>query len=356
MALKFIDDTDDCGSDAQAIDAIDYAAENGATLINASWGGTDRTTCSTRRSPTRACSSWLRRAMRGWTWTPRASLLSGRVERPQRPDRRRHRPDRTAGEPRTTARQPSIWSRCAAASSASRDPARTAARRRASRGATERRWPLPTSRASRRGAERCQRSALSTATLRAHRGRRRTRDGELLQLQRADRERLPRGDQLGRRRYHRAHGGSILARSSAAASARRSPGEAATGSFGGGSTSWRRAARFVGTIAAQSGRIDPAVARLRNDVPVRDADAHVGRLARADRVWATHRGDALPGRREAWPAPSRYLDVVELGERRKLRTSTKAGAYVEFRRRDGDRRRRSPRTDELGEAKISMTS
>ena len=73
MALKFIDDTDDCGSDAQAIDAIDYAAENGATLINASWGGTDRTTCSTRRSPTRACSSWLRRAMRGWTWTPRAS-------------------------------------------------------------------------------------------------------------------------------------------------------------------------------------------------------------------------------------------------------------------------------------------
>ena len=35
-------------------------------------------------------------------------------------------------------------------SSFPRSPARTAARRRASRGATERRWPLPTSRASRR--------------------------------------------------------------------------------------------------------------------------------------------------------------------------------------------------------------
>jgi subtilisin family serine protease len=42
MALKFIDDTDVCGSDAQAIEAIDYAVENGATLINASWGGTDQ--------------------------------------------------------------------------------------------------------------------------------------------------------------------------------------------------------------------------------------------------------------------------------------------------------------------------
>ena len=44
MALKFIDDKDGppCGSDAAAIDAIDYAANNGATLINASWGGTDQ--------------------------------------------------------------------------------------------------------------------------------------------------------------------------------------------------------------------------------------------------------------------------------------------------------------------------
>ena len=40
MALKFIDDLDDCGQDVMAIEAIDYAAENGATLINASWGGT----------------------------------------------------------------------------------------------------------------------------------------------------------------------------------------------------------------------------------------------------------------------------------------------------------------------------
>ena len=42
MALKFIDDVDDCGMDDQAIEAIDYAADNGATLINASWGGTGR--------------------------------------------------------------------------------------------------------------------------------------------------------------------------------------------------------------------------------------------------------------------------------------------------------------------------
>ena len=41
MALKFIDDVDPCGDDARAIEAIDYAANNGATLINASWGGTD---------------------------------------------------------------------------------------------------------------------------------------------------------------------------------------------------------------------------------------------------------------------------------------------------------------------------
>jgi subtilisin family serine protease len=42
MALKFIDDIDGlpCGSDEAAIDAIDYAANNGATIINASWGGT----------------------------------------------------------------------------------------------------------------------------------------------------------------------------------------------------------------------------------------------------------------------------------------------------------------------------
>jgi subtilisin family serine protease len=40
MALKFIDDVDTCGDDARAIDAIDYAANNGADIINASWGGT----------------------------------------------------------------------------------------------------------------------------------------------------------------------------------------------------------------------------------------------------------------------------------------------------------------------------
>ena len=42
MALKFIDQDAGCGSDAMAIEAIDYAADNGATLINASWGGTGR--------------------------------------------------------------------------------------------------------------------------------------------------------------------------------------------------------------------------------------------------------------------------------------------------------------------------
>jgi subtilisin family serine protease len=40
MALKFIDDVQSCGDDAMAIDAIDYAANNGADVINASWGGT----------------------------------------------------------------------------------------------------------------------------------------------------------------------------------------------------------------------------------------------------------------------------------------------------------------------------
>jgi len=40
MALKFIDDVQSCGDDAMAIDAIDYAAANGADVINASWGGT----------------------------------------------------------------------------------------------------------------------------------------------------------------------------------------------------------------------------------------------------------------------------------------------------------------------------
>jgi subtilisin family serine protease len=40
MALKFIDDDSAwCGSDLMAIDAIDYAREMGAHIINASWGG-----------------------------------------------------------------------------------------------------------------------------------------------------------------------------------------------------------------------------------------------------------------------------------------------------------------------------
>ena len=97
MALKFIDDTDDCGSDAQAIDAIDYAAENGATLINASWAARIE-----RRA--RPDDRRLGPALRGCVGQcgdgpgrPGRQLLSGRVERPQRPDRRRHRPDRTAG-------------------------------------------------------------------------------------------------------------------------------------------------------------------------------------------------------------------------------------------------------------------
>ena len=39
MAVKFIDDSGDCGTDAMAIEAIDYAASFGVPIINASWGG-----------------------------------------------------------------------------------------------------------------------------------------------------------------------------------------------------------------------------------------------------------------------------------------------------------------------------
>ncbi len=39
MGLKFIDEGFACGSDAQAVEAIDYAASFGVRIINASWGG-----------------------------------------------------------------------------------------------------------------------------------------------------------------------------------------------------------------------------------------------------------------------------------------------------------------------------
>jgi subtilisin family serine protease len=39
MALKFIDDSGQCGSDEMAVAAIDYAASFGVRIINASWGG-----------------------------------------------------------------------------------------------------------------------------------------------------------------------------------------------------------------------------------------------------------------------------------------------------------------------------
>ncbi len=39
MALKFLDDSDACGFDSMALDAIDYAASFGVPIINASWGG-----------------------------------------------------------------------------------------------------------------------------------------------------------------------------------------------------------------------------------------------------------------------------------------------------------------------------
>ncbi len=39
MALKFIDDGQECGTDGMAVDAIDYAASFGVGIINASWGG-----------------------------------------------------------------------------------------------------------------------------------------------------------------------------------------------------------------------------------------------------------------------------------------------------------------------------
>lgn len=44
MALRFLGSDPSCGADAQAIDAIAYAAANGAKIINASWGGTDVST------------------------------------------------------------------------------------------------------------------------------------------------------------------------------------------------------------------------------------------------------------------------------------------------------------------------
>jgi subtilisin family serine protease len=43
MAIKFLEaQNDSCGTDAQAIDAIDYAASFGVPIINASWGGTGK--------------------------------------------------------------------------------------------------------------------------------------------------------------------------------------------------------------------------------------------------------------------------------------------------------------------------
>lgn len=39
MALKFIDDSPDCGLDSMAVEAIDYAASFGVRILNASWGG-----------------------------------------------------------------------------------------------------------------------------------------------------------------------------------------------------------------------------------------------------------------------------------------------------------------------------
>ncbi|CAN5509778.1 hypothetical protein BH20CHL7_BH20CHL7_03890 [soil metagenome] len=39
MALKFIDDDEDCGRDGMAVAAIDYAASFGVRIMNASWGG-----------------------------------------------------------------------------------------------------------------------------------------------------------------------------------------------------------------------------------------------------------------------------------------------------------------------------
>ncbi|MBA2700154.1 MAG: S8 family serine peptidase, partial [Chloroflexi bacterium] len=39
MALKFIDDSVQCGLDSMAVEAIDYAASFGIRIINASWGG-----------------------------------------------------------------------------------------------------------------------------------------------------------------------------------------------------------------------------------------------------------------------------------------------------------------------------
>ena len=112
MALKFIDDVDNCGMDDQAIEAIDYAANNGATLINASWGGTganpvlDQTIIDFEPAVRRSVGQRRRRPRRS-----RRGLLSRRVERGERPDRRRHRPDGPARRTsRTTARRGSTSS------------------------------------------------------------------------------------------------------------------------------------------------------------------------------------------------------------------------------------------------------
>ena len=42
MAVKFIDNSGNCGTDAMAVDAIDYVASFGIPIINASWGGAVR--------------------------------------------------------------------------------------------------------------------------------------------------------------------------------------------------------------------------------------------------------------------------------------------------------------------------
>ncbi len=149
MALKFIDDVDNCGMDDQAIEAIDYAANNGATLINASWGGTganpvlDQTIVDSKLLFVAASgNAGVDLDAPGEDFYPAESnaanvLTVGAIDQT----------GQLAGlhELRRDERSTS-WRR--ARTSSRRSPPRAAAAR-ATPGATERRWPLPMSRASR---------------------------------------------------------------------------------------------------------------------------------------------------------------------------------------------------------------
>ena len=98
MAVKFIDDSGDCGTDAMAIEAIDYAASFDVPIINASWGGSQDS------NPLENAideSNALFVAAAGNAGRNIDSgdlqLLPGRIPARQRPERRGDRPAREPG-------------------------------------------------------------------------------------------------------------------------------------------------------------------------------------------------------------------------------------------------------------------